>query len=89
MTLPVAALSVALSLMVRGGIEGGASEAEFAKDTHRQRIRLYVSSSDFPNFDRNHNTGNPYYSDTELRVAHQRVFHTEEMASCLVLPVVG
>ena len=54
-----------------------------------QRIRLYVSSSDFPNFDRNHNTGNPYYSDTELRVAHQRVFHTEEMASCLVLPVVG
>ena len=54
-----------------------------------QRIRLYVSSSDFPNFDRNHNTGKPYYSDTELRVAHQTVFHTGEMASHLVLPVVA
>ena len=30
------------------------------------RIRLDVSSSDFPNFDRNHNTGADFWSDTEL-----------------------
>ncbi len=53
-----------------------------------QRIRLYVSSSDFPNFDRNHNTGKDYWSDTALRTAHQTIFHTGEMASHLVLPVV-
>ena len=53
-----------------------------------QRIRLYITSSDFPNFDRNHNTGNPYHSDTELRVAQQTVFHTQDMPSHIVLPVI-
>jgi putative CocE/NonD family hydrolase len=53
-----------------------------------QRIRLYVSSSDFPNFDRNHNTGRDYWSDTELRVAHQTVFHAGDMRSSLILPVI-
>ena len=52
-----------------------------------QRIRLYVSSSDFPNFDRNHNTGNDYWSDTEFRVANQTIFHNAEMPSHLVLPI--
>ena len=53
-----------------------------------QRIRLYVSSSDFPNFDRNHNTGQPYYSDTELQTARQSIHHIGEMPSHLLLPVV-
>ena len=53
-----------------------------------QRLRLYVSSSDFPNFDRNHNTGKPYWEDGELRVARQTVFHSAEMPSHLVLPVI-
>jgi putative CocE/NonD family hydrolase len=53
-----------------------------------QRIRLYVSSSDFPNFDRNHNTGRDYWSDPELRVAHQTVFHDPAMPSRLILPVI-
>ena len=52
------------------------------------RIRLDVSSSDFPNFDRNHNTGNDFWSDTELRVARQTVFHDGERRSRLVLPVI-
>ena len=52
------------------------------------RIRLDVSSSDFPNFDRNHNTGADFWSDTELRVAHQTVFHSAEYPSRLILPVV-
>jgi hypothetical protein len=53
-----------------------------------QRIRLYVSSSDFPNFDRNHNTGKPYWSDTELRPARQIIFHDAERPSRLILPVI-
>ena len=53
-----------------------------------QRIRLYITSSDFPNFDRNHNTGKDYWSDTELRVAHQTIFHSEAMPSHIVLPVI-
>ena len=52
------------------------------------RIRLDISSSDFPNFDRNHNTGADYSSDTELRVAHQTVFHDTERPSRLILPVI-
>ena len=35
------------------------------------RIRLEVSSSNFPRFDRNPNTGNPYGMDAELRRAQQ------------------
>ncbi len=52
------------------------------------RIRLDVSSSDFPNFDRNHNTGADFWSDAELRVAHQTVFHDKTRPSRLVLPVI-
>ncbi|MDH3250853.1 MAG: CocE/NonD family hydrolase, partial [Acidimicrobiia bacterium] len=55
---------------------------------HRgERLRLAISSSDFPNFDRNHNTGAPFWSDSELRVAHQRVFHAPTRPSRLILPV--
>ncbi len=52
------------------------------------RIRLDVSSSDFPNFDRNHNTGRDFWSDTELRVARQTVFHDAARPSRLTLPVI-
>lgn len=52
------------------------------------RIRLDVTSSDFPTFDRNHNTGRPFYSDDELRVAHQKVWHGSNRSSRLILPLV-
>lgn len=52
------------------------------------RIRLDISSSDFPNFDRNHNTGRNFWSDSELRTAHQTVFHDHSRPSRLILPVV-
>lgn len=51
-----------------------------------QSLRLDISSSDFPNFDRNHNTGSDFWSDTKLRIAHQHVFHNSEMPSVLKLP---
>jgi putative CocE/NonD family hydrolase len=52
------------------------------------RIRLEVSSSNFPRFDRNPNTGNPFGQDAQLRVARQTVFHDERRASHLLLPLI-
>jgi len=53
-----------------------------------QKLRLYVSSSDFPNFDRNHNTGNSYWRDTSMRTARQTVFHSASRPSHLLLPLI-
>jgi predicted acyl esterase len=51
------------------------------------RVRLTVTSSDFPRWDRNPNTGEPIGSGTTLRVATNRVLHTPARASHVVLPV--
>ena len=53
------------------------------------RIRVDVTSSDFPAFDRNHNTGAPFHSDTELLVASQTVFHDADHPSRIVLPTLA
>ena len=52
------------------------------------RIRVDVSSSNFPRFDRNPNTGSPFGQDTELRVAHQTILHDEAHPSHVLLPVI-
>jgi hypothetical protein len=52
------------------------------------RIRPEVSSSNFPRFDRNLNTGGKNYDETEWRVAHNRVHHSTVNRSYLLLPVV-
>ena len=51
------------------------------------RIRLEITSSDFPNHDRNHNTGKNDLADTELAVAANAVHHSARRPSRLVLPV--
>jgi putative CocE/NonD family hydrolase len=51
------------------------------------RLRLDVTSSDFPNFDRNHNTGADDFSDPTLVIARQTVYHCAAQPSALVLPV--
>ena len=51
------------------------------------QIRLHVSSSRFPLWDRNTNTGNNPATDTETRVAHQTIHHDMRYPSHLVLPV--
>ena len=53
------------------------------------QIRLEISSSNFPRFDRNPNTGNVYGVDAELRAARQTVHHSKAFPSHLRLPVVG
>jgi uncharacterized protein len=54
------------------------------------RIRLEVSSSNFPRFDRNCNTGGTVAEsgDEDVRVAVNRVLHGPEHPSRLVLPVI-
>lgn len=53
------------------------------------RLRLEVSSSNAPRFDRNTNTGNEPGVDGsgDVVVAEQRIFHDAERSSALVLPV--
>jgi putative CocE/NonD family hydrolase len=53
------------------------------------RIRLEISSSNFPRFDRNMNTGRPVGDDTEGQPAHQTVFHDRARPSCVLLPVIA
>ncbi len=52
------------------------------------RIRVEISSSNFPKYDRNPNTGHKFGEDTELQKAHQRVYHGRKYASHIVLPIV-
>ncbi|MBV9142226.1 MAG: CocE/NonD family hydrolase [Pseudonocardiales bacterium] len=52
------------------------------------RIRLEISSSDFPQFDPNPNTGSWLGESTATQVAHQSVLHDPEHPSALVLPVI-
>ena len=52
------------------------------------RIRLDVTSSDFPNYDRNHNTASDQNTDNELVTAQQTIYHGPQQASRLILPVV-
>ena len=50
------------------------------------RIRLEVSSSAFPKYDRNLNTGGPLDTGTEMVTATNSVWHSRGFASHLVLP---
>lgn len=52
------------------------------------RIRLEVSSSNFPRFDRNPNSGRAIADETQLRPADQTVYHDMPRRSYLSLPVV-
>jgi putative CocE/NonD family hydrolase len=52
------------------------------------RIRLEVSSSNFPRYDRNLNTGGPVAESSEPRIARQTVFHDNDLASHLLLPII-
>ena len=53
------------------------------------RIRLDITSSDFPNFDRNHNTGGNDYAESTLMAARQTVFHDVSRPSQVILPVIA
>lgn len=50
------------------------------------RIRLDITSSDFPNYDRNHNTAADQNADAELAIAQQTVQHGKGYPSRIILP---
>ena len=50
------------------------------------RLRLDITSSDFPNYDRNHNTAADQNADAVLDVARQTIYHGAEHATRIVLP---
>jgi putative CocE/NonD family hydrolase len=52
------------------------------------RIRVQVTSSNFPRWDRNPNTGHAFGQDAELQTARQTILHDREHPSHVVLPLV-
>jgi len=52
------------------------------------RLRVEISSSNFPRFDRNPNTGRRFGADSEMVKANQTVHHSPPRASHILLPVV-
>ena len=52
------------------------------------RIRIEVSSSNFPRFARNLNTGGDNWNETEGVVAHNVIHHSAEYPSSIRLPIV-
>lgn len=52
------------------------------------RIRIEVSSSNFPRFDRNMNTGGNNYDETEGKIATNNIHHGGKFQSRIILPMI-
>ena len=52
------------------------------------RIRVHVTSSHFPQFDRNPNTGAKFGTTSEVKVANQTIYHDAARPSHILLPVI-
>jgi len=52
------------------------------------RIRVEISSSAFPKYDRNLNTGEALGQTTRMAVAQQKIYHDREHPSYVTLPIV-
>ena len=52
------------------------------------QIRLEISSSNFPMFDRNPNTGQAFAQDADLQMADQTIYHEVHHPSAITLPIV-
>src|SRR2546427_12787658 len=66
-------------------IDAGVTSNVFLKG---HRLRIEVSSSNFPRFDRNPNTGRPIATERHSIVATQTIYHNPEAVSRLILPVI-
>jgi uncharacterized protein len=58
---------------------------EFGKG---HRVRLEVTSSAFPKYDRNQNTGEALGKTANMKVAEQTIYHDPENSSYVTLPIV-
>jgi putative CocE/NonD family hydrolase len=63
------------------------STAQVYKAGHR--LRVEVTSSDFPRYDRNLNTGGPFGEETQGQVTVNTVLHDVTYASHIMLPVMA
>ena len=63
------------------------STSNYFKKGHR--IRIEISSSNFPRFARNLNTGGNNYDEKEGVIAHNKVHHSSEYVSHIKLPIVS
>ena len=52
------------------------------------RIVVHLSSSNYPAFDANPNTGDPYFLGGKTMVAENRIFHEGARPSHILLPIV-
>ena len=52
------------------------------------KIQIEISSSNFPHYDRNPNTGHKFGEDAEVEKATQKIYHDRRHASHILLPVV-
>ncbi len=52
------------------------------------RIRLDISSSNFPRFDVNPNTGEPINQNRRWRIADNSVYHDAQHPSRIILPII-
>ncbi len=52
------------------------------------RIRVEISSSNFPRFDRNLNTGGNNFDETEWVIAKNTIHHSKRYSSHIILPIV-
>jgi putative CocE/NonD family hydrolase len=52
------------------------------------RIRVYISSSNFPRFNRNFNTGERTMGATKMVKATQTIYHDAEHPSAIILPII-
>ncbi|WP_242904785.1 CocE/NonD family hydrolase [Actinomadura terrae] len=51
------------------------------------KLRLEISSSNFPMYDRNPNTGKEFGTDRHTRVADQTIYHDADHPSSITLPI--
>ncbi|MCH7400240.1 CocE/NonD family hydrolase [Belliella kenyensis] len=63
------------------------STSNYFKKGHR--IRIEITSSNFPRFDRNMNTGGNTYDETKGIIATNKIHHSSKYPSSITLPIVG
>jgi predicted acyl esterase len=62
------------------------STSNYFKKNHR--IRIEVSSSNFPRFARNLNTGGNNYDESKSIIAKNVIHHSKKYPSSITLPIV-
>lgn len=60
--------------------------SNFFKKGHR--IRVDISSSNYPTYDPNPNTGDPYFMGSKRIVAENTIYHDDKHPSHIVLPII-